>query len=82
MTRKLQNRLLHLITEKERKRGKRITQTEIARAIGISNPTIGAWLRDDFPPTKLEVGIIERLCDYFECDVGDLLYMKDVSEDD
>jgi DNA-binding Xre family transcriptional regulator len=81
MTRKLQNRLLHLITEKERKRGKRITQTEIARAIGVSNHTVGSWLREDFPPTKLEVGIIERLCDYFECDVGDLLYMKDVGEE-
>jgi putative transcriptional regulator len=81
MARKLHNRLLHLVTEKERKRGKRITQTEIARAIGVTNHTVASWLRDE-SFAKIEVKVLERLCDYFECDVGDLLYMKDVSEDD
>jgi DNA-binding Xre family transcriptional regulator len=80
MTRKLQNRLLHLITEKERRRGKRITQTEIASAVGVNNHTVAAWLSENFPPTKIDVRVLERLCDYFECDVGDLLYMKEIDE--
>jgi DNA-binding Xre family transcriptional regulator len=78
MKHKLRNRLLILLHEKERKEGKRIKQAELARAVGVSSPTIAAWLINDV--TKFEAHIIEGLCEYFECSVGDLLYLEDANE--
>jgi DNA-binding Xre family transcriptional regulator len=75
---KLRNRLLILLHEKERKEGKRIKQAELARAVGVSSPTIAAWLTNDV--TKFEAHIIEGLCAYFECSVGDLLYLEEANE--
>ncbi len=70
---KLRNRLLFLITEKERREQRRITQIEVARAVNATAHTIGSWVRNDV--TKFEGPLIERLCAYFECEVGDLLYL-------
>jgi DNA-binding Xre family transcriptional regulator len=75
---KLKNRLLVLIHEKELREGKRVKQAEIARAIGVANHTIGSWIRNDV--TKFEAHIIEGLCAYFECGVGDLLYLEEIDE--
>jgi DNA-binding Xre family transcriptional regulator len=72
---KLKNRLLVLIHEKELKEGRRIKQAEIAREINVANHTIGSWIRNDV--TKFEAHIIEGLCAYFECQVGDLLYLEE-----
>lgn len=78
--RKLKNRLLFLLTEKERKEGRRITQIEVARAIGISSNTMSSWVHNDI--TKFEAPIVERICDYFQCDVSDLLYFEVIEPDE
>lgn len=78
MNRRLRNRVLILLTDKERSEGRRINQTEIANAIGVAGHTVGSWIRNDV--TKIEAKMVERLCDYFKCDVGDLLYLEDVPE--
>lgn len=72
---KLKNRLLILLTDKERKENRRISQTEVARAIGVSNHTIANWIRNDV--TKIETSIVEGLCEYFQCDLTDLLYFEE-----
>jgi transcriptional regulator with XRE-family HTH domain len=64
------------MTEKERKEGRRISQSEVARAIDVSNNTIGNWIRNDI--AKVEASIVEDLCTYFQCDLCDLLYLEDV----
>jgi DNA-binding Xre family transcriptional regulator len=78
MGRKLKNRVLILLTEKERKEERRIKHSQIAKAIGVSPNTVVSWIRNDV--TKLEAFVIEGLCDYFQCDVADLLYFVDSDE--
>jgi putative transcriptional regulator len=80
MGRKLKNRLDYLIIEKQRKEKKRIKLSEIAEAIDVRNNTITNWLKND--QQKLDIAVVERLCDYFECDLSDLLYFEIVNEDE
>ncbi len=79
MARRLRNRLLHLITEKERIERRRIPQSEVAKAIGVTNNTIGNWIRNDV--AKVEASIVENLCEYFRCELGDLLYLDEVDDE-
>jgi putative transcriptional regulator len=73
MPSKLRNRLFLLISEKERQLGRRITHTEIAQETGVTIQLIGRWVKNDVNQYSGE--IIEKLCDYFGCEVGDLLYI-------
>jgi DNA-binding Xre family transcriptional regulator len=70
---KLRNRILILVTEKERSLGRRITQKEIAQNIGVSEQLIGRWMKNKVKQFDGET--IEKLCVYFNCEVGELLYI-------
>ncbi len=74
MTGKLRNRFFKLLSEKEQQESRRITQTEVAESLGIAIHTVGRWMRNDV--TKFESPIVERMCEYFGCDVADLLYLE------
>jgi putative transcriptional regulator len=78
--RKVRNRLLELIQERERERGRRIKQHEIAEFVGVSDHTIIHWIRNQ--TTKFDGQTIERLCDYFNCEISDLLYFEMVEVTD
>jgi putative transcriptional regulator len=78
--RRVRNRLLELIQERERKIGRRIKQHDIAQFAGVSDHTIINWIRNDV--TKFEGQTIERLCDYFNCDLSDLLYFEMIEVED
>ncbi len=78
--RKIRNRLLELMQERERKIGRRIKQRDIAEFVGVSDHTIINWIRNT--TTKYDGQILERLCDYFNCDIGDLLYFEWVEVDE
>jgi hypothetical protein len=68
--RKMKNRLLELIQERERTIGRRVKQ----------RATIINWIRNDV--SRFESRVVERLCEYFNCDVGDLLYFEWVEADE
>lgn len=70
----LQSRIFQKIKEREVAEGRVITQKEIAEACGVSEPTIGRWVKNDLG--RLEIRTLEKLCNYFGCDVGDLLYIE------
>jgi putative transcriptional regulator len=72
--RKVRNRLLELMQARERKLGRRIKQNDIAKFVGVSGHTITSWVRNDV--TRFDSNLIEGICDYFDCDVGDLLYFE------
>ncbi len=74
MATQLRNRFFKLLSEKEQQESRRITQTEIAESLGIAIHTVGRWMRNNV--TKFESPIVERMCDYFDCEVGDLLYLE------
>ena len=78
--RQLKNRLLELMQARERKEGRRLKQREISSFIGVTDHTISSWLKNDV--TRYDKHVVEGLCAYFQCEVGDLLYLDDVEEDE
>ena len=74
MSVKLQNRLLILLTEKEKREKRRITYTEIAEAVETSVNVISRWIKNDV--SRFDAPLVEKLCIYFECDLCDLLYLE------
>lgn len=80
--RKVRNRLLELIQARERQIGRRVKQHDIATFVGVSDHTIINWIRNE--TNRYEGQIIERLCDYFDCEISDLLYFEwvEVEEDE
>jgi putative transcriptional regulator len=77
--RRIKHRLFELIRQKELKEGRRITQKEIAEFAGVSEHTMINWLRND--QTRYETVVVERICDYFDCELCDLLYFEVTWED-
>ena len=49
------------------------TKTEIARAIGVSNPTISQYLSGRIQPT---LATLSKLCNYLNCSADDILNIK------
>lgn len=78
--RRVRNRLLELIQERERKIGRRVKQRDIAQFAGVADHTIINWIRNE--TTKYDSRTIERICDYFDCDIADLLYFEIVEVSD
>jgi DNA-binding Xre family transcriptional regulator len=76
----LRNRLLTLIQAREQKINRRVKLKDLAEFVGVTNNTITSWMRNDV--RKYEAHIIEGFCDYFDCDVGDLLYFEMVDVED
>lgn len=70
----LKNRLLVLIQEREKKYSRRVKLKDLAEFVGITNQTVTSWIRNEV--RKYEAHIIEGFCDYFDCDVADLLYFE------
>lgn len=72
--RKIRNRLLELMQERERKIGRRLKQHDIAQFAGVTDHTIIKWIRNE--TSRYEAETLERLCDYFDCDMSDFLYFE------
>jgi DNA-binding Xre family transcriptional regulator len=56
-----------------------MSQTEVANAIGVKKQTIPNWVHGKYFK-KLETDVLERLCDYFNCEIGDVLYLEPVDD--
>lgn len=74
MSSKVRNRFLILLAEKEKREGRRIRNKEIAQVVGVNEHTVARWLKNEVQ--KVEFPLLEAFCDYFECEVGDLLYIE------
>lgn len=70
----LRNSLLLLIQARERQMNRRVKLKDLAEFVGVTSHTITSWIRNDV--RKYEAPIIEGLCDYFDCDISDLLYFE------
>lgn len=51
-----------------------VTQEEVADAIGVSRQTLSAWTRNTVD--RLDKNMLAKLCQYFECEIGDLLRLE------
>jgi putative transcriptional regulator len=65
------NRLRVLLAEKAQKEKRNITLKEVANETGVTYKTIHGWANNEV--TRYDAPIIEALCDYLECDVGELI---------
>jgi len=78
MPKRIRNRVLFLLTEKERKEKRRIRRAELVAALKVSPNTITSWMQDDV--TKIEDKVLIGWCEYFGCKLEDLIYISDEDE--
>ena len=74
--RKVFSRLPNLMVE----RSPRLTQRKLAEELGISHTTINKLYNGQPLKARIDPETVEAICNFFGCDVGDLLTMKGVSE--
>lgn len=63
-----------MLARKEQRDNKRYTQREIAELTNSSEATISRWMKGDISGANLAT--VYRLCDWLDCDVGDLVKIK------
>lgn len=74
-------RLAELIADKAFRERRVIPLQEVASATGIHRATLSKIANQ--PGTNTGTDNVDRLCKYFECQVGDVLvYLPDVQESD
>ena len=71
---KLRSRMRVLMAEKGLREKRRITLIIVAEETDLSKPTVMKMARDEVAQIKGET--VATLCEYFECNVGDLLYVE------
>ncbi len=50
---------------------RKLNVTELARETGLPRSSIDALYKDE--AQRVDLGVIDRLCEYFGCEIGDLL---------
>lgn len=63
-----------LLAQKEMHTGERYSQREIARLANVSTAVVSRWLNDEIEGANLAT--VKKLCDFLDCDIGDLLTMR------
>jgi len=76
----IQFRLKELMAEKERLTDERVTYRSIRDAKGISTNTLYKMATNQQKMVGLDV--IDRLCEFFDCEVGDLMVRVLTDESD
>jgi len=74
MSQQIKTRLKHLLLEKSLKDGSRVTYDMIHQATGISTSTLVDWANNRV--SRFDENTILALCDFFRCDIGDLLVIS------
>jgi len=64
-----------LLEERQRKENKRITLVEVSEKTGISRNTLSK-IADPRGGYTTNTEILEKLCQYFECKIQDLIEFK------
>jgi putative transcriptional regulator len=64
------NRLKILIAQKEFAEGRKLTYRTISKETGISTTTLTKYINQG---GGIDPGTLEKLCEYFNCQPGDLL---------
>jgi putative transcriptional regulator len=68
---KVYNRFKILLAQKEIQEDRRISYKEIKNATGIASSTLSSWATNS--TKRFDADTIADLCDFFECEVGDLI---------
>ncbi len=62
-------RIMELLEEKK------ISKTKICKDLDLQRGNFNKYCRDEFQ--RVDANLIERLCEYFDCDIADLLEFKE-----
>ena len=61
-----------LILQKALAEKRKITNAEIAEAIGVQDSTVSQWVRGELMG-QVKAHVVAGFCDYFDCSLDDLL---------
>jgi len=67
----VRNRITELMIEKMAREGRIITQSEVAQELGITKQGFSKIVRNEINSYSVE--LLDRICEYFDCEVGDVL---------
>lgn len=70
---KLKNKLPVLVAEYRIKKGDKLSLVELAQQTGVARETLSRMMSGD---VRVSGQTIEKLCNFFRCQPGDLLYME------
>jgi putative transcriptional regulator len=71
---KIINHFRILLAQKATKLQKNIALLDVQRETGIAWSTLNAWANNQV--TRYDAPVIQALCEYFNCQVGDLLVFE------
>jgi putative transcriptional regulator len=71
---KIVNRFRILLAQKATKAQQNIALMDVQRGTGIAWSTLNAWANNQV--TRYDAPVIQALCDYLECQVGDLIVLE------
>lgn len=74
----IRNRFKVALAEKETRDGRRYTYADILAATGVSTSTLTDWAQGKL--NKIALPTLAALCNFFECQPGDLLEYVPASE--
>lgn len=74
----VKNRVLALMGEKQARENRPINGAIVAREVGLTRQAISKWIKGDI--SHFSSDTIIALCKYFECEIGDLLYIEAVNK--
>jgi putative transcriptional regulator len=72
------NRFAILLAEKGMKEKRRVSIAEVSRTTGIAERTLQSWAKNDV--TRYDAPVIEALCAYFGCQVGELIVNEPIPD--
>ena len=55
---------------------KKLSKADLRRAIGVAPNTLTKLRRDE----EVSMSILIRICEYLNCDIGDIVSLEDVSD--
>jgi len=71
----VKSNFLALLQQKERERGRRISLARVAKEAGVNAYAVYGLANNTLKEYPGDV--IAKLCEYFNCEVGDLLVLED-----
>ena len=61
------------------KRDQKLSQRELARDLGVSVTTINKLYNGRPLTSRIDPEIVEKVCEYFQCEIGDLFTMEEIA---
>lgn len=78
MTQRIRNRYQELLSVKERREQRKITQRIAAKEIGVTTVTIGRYARNEVE--RYDEEVILAMCNYLGCSLSEFLVIEEIED--